>query len=120
MNFDYLNATGAAEREPTFHPGDVVSLTYEVEGFREDSSGKADVSSDTTLTDGGGVARSDTSQARFNNTLSPSGRIRFTYRTTLSDGAQAGDYRMDIKLHDAVSGSDFEFRPLIRVEAKGK
>jgi hypothetical protein len=115
-NLQYVTPATSEERSGVYHPGDQVSLVYEVTGMGIDPAGKADVKSNTTLLNSDGDPASDTSGTRFHEQMRVTGRIRFTFKMDLSPTAKPGDYRIDVKLHDAVSGADFEFRPLMQVQ----
>ena len=119
-NFRYVDPATSDVRSSVYHLGDQVTLIYEVAGMGIDPAGKADVQSNTTLLDPDGEAASDPSGTRFHEQIRATGRIKFTFRMNLLPTAKPGDYRIDIKLHEAVSGADLEFHPLMQVQGTAR
>lgn len=114
-NFDYVD--GSKHHAGSYKPGESVSLQYEVAGFKRGPASVAHVVAETTIVDPYGLLVRPPERTDFRKAISRSDRISESISLPLPDYAPRGNYFVDIKVHDRVAHSNYEFKPSFNVEA---
>jgi hypothetical protein len=110
-NFKFVEQRGGAARAATYRRGEKVGFSYDIEGFKMGADGCPNVEIEATLLDATGARVSDTSATRFHKRIHEGLRINSWFGWTLKPAARGDDYRIEVKVHDAVADTDLTFKP---------
>ena len=110
-NLKFVGSRNGSAGVAVYRPGNNLQLTYDVMKFGNDQKGFADVRCEMTVLDPSGLPVHEPLTSRFHETIASTDRIIESLEVNLPAFAPRGEYRIDIKVHDIVENSSFEFQP---------
>lgn len=117
-NLAFLQSKGGPERPAgPYKPGDSIYLKYSIAGYALDAQGAPNVQISMTALDPTNISMMDPVTFTYADVTEKNTAIPGSAFVDLPAFAPAGEYKLQIRIHDQLSGSDFSFTPSFNVVA---